>query len=221
MDDRDPRKDIRRYGEQASSGRIDCDLEQCPRCQGYPREFQWHGVRRRVFLVFVFGLVEAVASCLTRWKCVLCNRTFTLYPVFALPFKRCVREFIQARCAGYVEDAACSYRTGVQEGGEPIFYKDPEQGAVLRGSTLWRWMTSLGSLPETARKALVLIKQKDPSTGIFREEGTLRVAAHKFRSKGRGTVLKRCIELVHIDAVYTALFGVSVFPELATGCGWG
>jgi hypothetical protein len=221
MDDRDPREDIRRYGERASSGWIDCDLERCPRCQGYPREFQWHGVRRRVFLVFVFGLVEAVASRLTRWKCVLCSRTFTLYPGFALPYKRYVLVFIQARCAGYVEDAGCSYRTGVQEGGEPIFYRDPDRGAVLPPSTLWRWVTSLGSLPATVRQALVLVKQKDPSTGIFRTLGTLRVAAHKFRSPPRQRILVRCLHLVHVESVYAALFGVSVFPELATGCGWG
>jgi hypothetical protein len=162
-----------------------------------------------------------VASYVTRWKCPLCGRTFTLYPPFALPFKRYVLGFIQARCARYVEDSARSYRSGVQEEGMPISYADADSGMELQPSTLWRWVSSLGSMPATACAALDVIKQKDPGTGIFRTLGTLRVAARKYRSEGRRRVLMGCLELVSIDRVYAALFEVSVFPELATAHGWG
>jgi hypothetical protein len=185
-----------------------------------PRGFRWHGVRARVFLV-VCSVVERVASYVTRWKCPLCGRTFTWYPDFALPYKRYVLGFIQARCTGYVEDPACSYRSGVQEAGMPISYADVDSGTELQPSTLWRWESSLGSMPATACAALDLIKQKDPATGIFRALGTLYVVAHKYRSEGRRRVLMGCLELVCIDRVYAALFEVSVFPELAMGHGWG
>ena len=185
-----------------------------------PGGFQCHGVRARVFLV-VGAVVERVASYVTRWKCPLCGRTFTLYPPFAVPFKRYVLGVIQARCARYVEDSVCSYRSGVREAGMPICYEDADSGTELQPSTLWRWVSSLGSMPATACAALDVIKQKDPATGIFRELGTVHVAARKYRSEGRRRVLMGCLELVSIDRVYAALFEVSVFPELATAHGWG
>jgi len=65
-----------------------------------------HGVRSRLFLVLVEAVILRVWSHLTRWKCPLCRRSFTLYPDFALPFKRHVLTFILERCAAYVEDRA-------------------------------------------------------------------------------------------------------------------
>ena len=186
-----------------------------------PGGFRWHGVRARVFLVVVCAVVERVASYVTRWKCTCCGRTVTWYPDFALPYKRYVLGFIQARCAQYVEAPACSYRSGVQDEGMPICYEDPEKVKELQPSTLWRWVSSLGSMPATACAALDVIKQKDPATGIFRALGALHVAARKYRSEGRRRVLMGCLELVSIDRVYAALFEVCVFPELATGAGWG
>ena len=138
-----------------------------------------------------------------------------------MAYKRYVLAFVRTRCAGYVKDPAQTYRCGVQEEGMPICYEDTEEVAQLQPSTLYRWVTSLGSLPETARAALELIKQTDPGTGIFRELGTLQVAEQKYRSEGRRRVLVRCMELLHIEPIYAALFGVCVLPELATGSGWG
>ena len=59
-----------------------------------------------------------------------------LYPLFALPFKRYVLAFIQARCAAYVEDEARTYREGVKEGGAAICHEDAESRTVLWPSTL-------------------------------------------------------------------------------------
>ena len=220
MNGRDPLEDIRKYGCAAMHAEISCGLDGCPGCQGRPVSFKPHGVRTRVFLVFCEEVVQRVRSCLTRWKCPLCHRTFTSYPDFALPFKRYVLPFILARSTAYVEDAVRTYREGVQEAGEPVSYEDADAGMQLWPSTLWRWVDSLGRFPATVLYALNLIRQKDPSTDLFRLLGQLRIRAEKFRSEARKDLLLRCRELVISDRVYAGLFGGSVFPELAIRCGF-
>ena len=217
---RDPCEGIREYGRQATCGEISCALDRCPRCKAEPLRFKWHGVRKRLFVVFVDWVVRRACSYLTRWKCPLCNRTFTLYPPFALPFKRYVLDFIQARCAAYARDEARTYREGVEEEGKAISHEDPDGGAELWPSTLWRWVDSLGRFDVTLRQALNLIKQKDPSTGLFRALGRIQIRAGKFRSEARKTLLIRCRELALAEGVYGSLFSASFFPDLATRCGW-
>ena len=221
MNDRDPDEDIKRYGLHAKHGWISCALDRCPRCHGHPVRFKRHGVRPRVFLVFAAEVIRRVRSYLTRWKCPLCQRTFTLYPAFALPFKRYVLPFMLTRCAAYVEDTARTYRDGVNEAGSPISHADADGGAELRPSTLWRWVGRLGRFPVTVGAALNLIKQKDPSTDVFRVLGSQRIRPGKFRGEARKHVLERCRALVTVNPVYARLFSASVFPELATRCGFG
>ena len=220
MDGRDLVELIKAYGERAKGETISCELDTCPCCQGRPVRFQRHGVRFRLFLVFAAEVVRQVWSYLTRWKCPLCKRTFTLYSDFALPFKRYALPFIQERCAAYVEDTVHTYREGVKEAGEPISHEDADGGAELCPSTLWRWVDRLGRFPVTVRQALNLIKQKDPSTDIFRVWGHLRISTGKFHSEARKHILQRCRELVTADQEYARLFSASVFPDLATRCGF-
>jgi hypothetical protein len=170
--------------------------------------------------VFAAEVIRRVWSYLTRWKCPLCKRTFTVYPDFALPFKRYALPLIVARCAAYVEDGVRTYRDGVKEAGQPMSHEDADGGAQLWPSTLWRWVDRLGRFPVTVRQALNLIKQKDPSTDLFRALGHLRIRAGTFRSEARKRLLQGCRELVTADREYARLFSVSVFPELATRCGF-
>lgn len=220
MNDRDPCENIRRYGHKARHGGVSCDLDGCPRCQGRPVRFKRHGVRKRVFLVFAEDVVRRVWSYLTRWKCPLCGRTFTLYPWFALPFKRYVLPLMKKRCAAYVADEARTYREGIQAEGVAICHEAADSGAVLWPSTLWRWLSTLGGFPQTVRQALHLIKQKDPSTDLFRALGLIQIRAGKFRGEARRILLIRCRELTLADGVYRTLFSASFFPDLATVCGW-
>lgn len=220
MNGRDLVKTIIAYGKRAKGKKISCELDTCPCCGAQGAGFKRHGVRNRLFLVFADCVVRRVWSYLTRWKCLLCKRSFTLYPDFALPFKRYVLPLIQERCAAYVEDDARTYREGVEEKGEPISHEDADGGAELWPSTLWRWVDTLGRFPVTVRQALDLIKQKDPSTGVFRELGRLGIREGKFRSPERKIVLQGCRELVTMDRVYVRLFPASVFPGLAIRCGF-
>jgi len=53
-----------------------------------PDQFKYHGLRRRSFLVEIGDLIEKVSSWLVRLKCCFCKGTFTVYPEFALPYKK-------------------------------------------------------------------------------------------------------------------------------------
>ncbi|MDP7638362.1 MAG: hypothetical protein QGG73_01395, partial [Candidatus Hydrogenedentes bacterium] len=135
MNGRDLYERIKQYGLKAilkaECGGIACDLDRCPHCRGHPGRFMKHGVRSRLFLVLVEAVILRVWSHLTRWKCPLCRRSFTLYPDFALPFKRHVLTFILERCAAYVEDRARTYREGIEEEGVALCYWDADSGTAL------------------------------------------------------------------------------------------
>lgn len=220
MNGRDLVQIIKVYGERAKGKTISCALDTCPHCEGRPVRFKRHGVRPRLFLVFAAEVIRRVWSYLTRWKCPLCQRTFTVYPDFALPFKRYVLPFILARCIAYVEDEVRIYREGVKEAGKSISHEDADEGAELWPSTLWRWVDRLGRFPVTVRQALNLIKQKAPSTDVFRALGRLRIRAGKFRSEARKLLLQRGRELVTAEQEYARLFTASIFPDLATRSGF-
>jgi hypothetical protein len=94
----------------------------CPHCQERPDRFRLHDRRGRTFLVVVERVVQRVRSFLARWKCSLCRRTFTMYPPFALPWKRYVREFLFDCVGKYLERDELSYRRAVEVGGMAVFY---------------------------------------------------------------------------------------------------
>jgi hypothetical protein len=220
MDDRDLVKVITAHGAAASGKEgIECTVGACPRCQARPKRFWRHGTRLRLFLVFA-EVVVRVWSYLPRWKCPACKHTFTQYPPFALPFKRYALPFIRERVVAYVTDEALTYAKGVEEEGMSICHEDPGEGRKLWPSTLWRWVSTLGGFPETVRRALDLIKQKDPSSVLFRALGERQFRGEKFRSQARKGVLQRCRELLLVEPVYAESFGARILPDLATGVGW-
>jgi hypothetical protein len=227
---------IRRYEEDVRHHRVRPQLSQCPRC-GWradgPALFRCHERRARTFLVVVADLVYRVLCVITRWRCGHCKGTFTWYPPFAVPHKRYVLAELLGRCRAYVEQDEQSYRKGVQEGGRPVFHEQPraeqitaesteeekasERVAVLAPTTLYRWVSALGAGGRLGRRALDLIRQKDPQTGVFRELGGLRIAAKKSRDGARRGVLRRCWRLCVAEAAFVATFGVSIFHRVGNG----
>ena len=205
-------------------GEIPCDRERCPRCEGYPGRFKYHATRRRHFLVIIGRLVTEVISALTRWKCSCCGKTFTLYPPFALPYKRYVCQDICRLAQAYVGDDKLSYRKAVQVNSMAVCYGGQEgqdsriDDRVLGPSTLHRWVGWLGSLKQTALQAWRLIRAKSPTCDLCRK--AVVVAGGKYRTQARRDVLQRCGRLLETDRVYRALFDISVFTELATACRW-
>lgn len=212
-------QEIQIYTEKVEKRQIGCDLDGCPRCEGHPDFFKIHDVRERTFLVVVERLVRTILSLLLRWKCPLCGKTFTDYPPFALRCKRYVRRTVVESGRRYVEEDRMTYREGVLKHGLPIFRDCDEReidDRALAPSSLHRWITSLGSLAETLRAALGLLGSK--GSGIFRK--VFPVSPRKYRTEGRKAILEDCLRLLLAEEEYRSLFGVSIFPRLATACLW-
>ena len=188
-------KAIRAYEDDILHNRLACRLGQCPKCLAQadgPEFFSRHEARARSFLVIVGRLIYRIASVITRWKCVRCKKPFTLYPPFALPGKRYVRQAVMERAQRYVETDHLTYRQGAGENGLPICRDSGDEERIdersLAPSTVHRWISSLGRMRKTLSTALGLIKQAHPATTLFRDL-FFRVAPQKYRSRRRGSVL--------------------------------
>jgi len=117
----------------------------------------------------------------------------------------------------YVEEGRATYESVIRVKGMPVCYEGKGEeidDRRLAPSTLWRWVVFLGGMKKTLQEALGLIRQKAPSSGIFRE--VYPIAPSKYRSDGRRIVLQRCLKLFRAEGEYLPLFGTSIFLQLAT-----
>jgi len=232
-------EEIWTYRDAVIHDRVRPSFRQCPQCQYESQEgerFRRHEARDRWFWVVVDCMVQRVLSLITRWKCVHCQGTFTLYPRFALPHKRYVLAELWPRAQRYVQEDGVSYRRASTTNARPVFHDRDESEEITRDSneedriqervpalahtTVYRWVTTLGQLPNTMRRAGEWIRQRQPETRLFRDLAGFRIRAGKYRSDGRGRVLQACRALGLAEATYQSVFGISVFPNLATSCGW-
>ena len=213
-------EEIQSYTRAVEKNEVQCDLPCCPRCRE-PASFKLHERRRRTYLVVVERLVKTVLSLLTRWKCERCGETFTLYPAFALPRKRYVRQEVFCRAGRYVEGDHESYRKAVKVDGMGVFHEGQGEEIderALAHTTLYRWLGLFSSLESTCREALRLLREKAPACDVFRK--ILPIAPWKYRSEERRGVLGDCRRLLVAEVEYRRLFGISIFPRLATVSAW-
>lgn len=209
---------IEAHTQAVLSNQVPDDLTICPRCHQSPPEFKPHDVRSRKFLVVIENLVHVLQGLLARWKCTLCGHCFTWYPDFAIPYKHYVKDSIVQKSCKYVEDDKTTYNQVVQHQSSFIAYTtDKEiQERCLACSTVHRWLSWIGgTLKEPLSRALELIRQKDPSCSIFRQ--IRPVAAQKYRSQKRQSILDRAMRFFTAEDAYNTLFGQSIFPRFATG----
>jgi hypothetical protein len=215
-------EEIQIYTESVRKGKIHCGVKICRTCGKAPCEFKLHERRKRTFLVVLERLVHRLPSLLPRWKCPLCKGSFTLYPDFALPRKRYVRQSVFQFSQRYLDEDRTSYRKAAKEQGLPVFYHGESEKTIddrtLAHSTLHRWLTFFASLTRTVREALRLVKAKSPGSGIFRK--ILPVPPWKFQSEERKRALDTCQRLFAAEREYRAIFEISIFPRLATSCCW-
>jgi hypothetical protein len=167
-------------------------------------------------------VVHSTWCWLTRWKCPLCGKTFTIYPPFALPRKRYVAEIVSALSQRYVVEDSATYRSAVRVDGMPVFHAGeearPPGTRILEHSTLHRWIPFFAELARVRREALKLIRAAAPASGVFRRIAP--VTPWKYRSPQRRTILQDARQLFVAAREYAAIFGASIFPRLATACGW-
>jgi len=220
------RTEVESYASNVLRNKIRCELPSCPICQTPPTLFRRHQARPRKFYILCDMLVQVVLCLVIRWRCSGCKKTFTQQPPFALPFKRYTRETILDFSGCYLEEEASTYRTAVLEEGMPIFHasttrEEPINGKELAHSTIYRWITSLGGLKEVLRCAQDLILQKNPASSICRDLASLDVSPGKYVKPAREWILKRCRQILRLEAKFRATFGASIFPFFATRCAWG
>ena len=116
-----------------------------------------------------------------------------------------------------------SYRKTVEHKGMPIMYDDRseaglEKASGLAPSTVWRWLSWLGGMPNTLRAAWGLIRQKEPNSTLHRQPWAL--SPKKYRSERRQHTLQEAMKLLAADRVGEELFGAGIFPRYATAQGW-
>ena len=110
-----------------------------------------------------------------------------------------------------------TYRKGVKQEGMSVAYEKKNDGALdercLAASTPWRWVGCVGSMVKVLRKALEMIRDKDPSTQVFRAPCV--VLPYKYRSRERKMILQRAVRIFGLEGTFFSLFGIRI-PEFAT-----
>jgi hypothetical protein len=218
---------IESYADKVLRNKVPCELPDCPVCHSAAALFRRHQARPRWFRFWGDLLLEVALCLVIRWKCSGCKKTFTQQPPFALPGKRYIQEMIFERSGRYLENETATYRSSVCENGLPLFYaSDSADGADINNkslapSTLYRWISTLGGFQEILRSAQDIILQKDPAATICRDLATVQIFPRKYLTAVREAVLKRCRQILHLEAKFRATFLWSIFPFFATRCGWG
>lgn len=208
---------IESHTEKVRKGETVCNLPPCPVCKSEPQRFKPHEKRGRQFYVIVDQIVKTVLGLLMRWKCPECGKSFTAYPDFALPYKRYTLPTIMAHCGGYTENERVTYRDLVQN--SSLGY--PECEKQLYHTTVFRWTGTLGGFAGIIAKAQDVILQAKPMSTICRDLANLSVNPKKYRSDARKQALSRCRRLLGAEKNFRAVFGISIFPDLATECRYG
>lgn len=209
-------KQIQEHTEKVRKGLVKCHLPRCWNCKTEPEAFSRHEARQRQFYVIIDDLVRMVLGLLIRWKCPGCGKTFTDYPDFAVPYKRYTVPTIKKYCGLYTEDHETSYRTIIIN--NAIGHLDSER--QLNHSTIHRWITSFGSYNKIVRTAQDLYLQAKPESSICRELALLSIPSKKYRTEKRKGILQKCRQLLKIEIKFHSFFSVSIFPYLATQCGF-
>jgi hypothetical protein len=202
------------------SNAIACVLPPCPRCHLLSDQFGRHELRKRQFHVIIDEVIHVEQGVVIRWKCPGCDKTFSQYPHFALPYKRYTLADIMAYAKRYTGDEEITYSRLIKIWAAGYERKENDE-AQLWPSTVHRWITTLGDFPRLIRKAQALIHQKDSSAGFTRTLAQLKALPRKFLTEARRKVLVGCLQLLFVEAIYRRIFAVSIFPKLAAACAYG
>ena len=202
---------IKAHEQEVLSAKYPSALNICPHCKEAHRSFKAHHKRNRLFLIIIGNIVKEIWSLLGRWRCLICGSTFTYYPDFATPHKRYVQEKVLELSREYTEDDNTSYREVASNDGTPIVYEREER--YFEHTSVWRWVGYIGSLEETLSKGLKLIREKDPSSKIFRQ--IRPVNPRRCRSEGRRKLLERCRRMFILEGEFRKVFKASIFTEFA------
>jgi hypothetical protein len=138
-----------------------------------------------------------------------------------LPHKRYVRQTIEQKCGVFLGNQS-TYRQSAEDQDRPTIYDEAPRGGdssdALAPSTLWRWLSWMGSLEKTTREAFRVIRAANPCAALHREAWA--IGPKKYRSDSHKQVLEKALELLVTEKVFQRQFHRSIFPHFATGCRW-
>jgi hypothetical protein len=191
----------------------------------FPASFAKHDCARRKFRLRVYDpildetVVEIIESWRVRFRCRECLKVFTEYPPFALPHKRFVKQDVLAKAVEYLSaekkpKCRATYREAVWERRVPLSYAEDEEGRQVSHSSVWRWLSWLGSLKDLRERAIQLIFQKDPQADWHWKAHP--IAAHKVRSEARRRTLEQAAMTLDVVNAFYHLFGINPFTHLET-----
>ena len=158
----------------------------CQGCHQKPILFKLHESRKRQFRLIVENIVTTTVSFLLRWRCLLCNTTFTEYPPFAAPHKRFVLTDINRLGGKYLSIDTLGYRGVVKENGVDIGYPDSNDlcEQFISHSTVWRFMIYLADRSQIKRQPFIMAKTVP------------LISSFKYRSNKRKTLLYKAFKSI-------------------------
>ena len=208
---------IEAHNQAVRDNKVACTLPPCDGCRVFPDQFTRHELRPRKFYVIIDEVVHIVNALLIRWKCPGCNKTFTQYADFALPYKRYSLPDMMQYARRYLENVKMTYAQLIR-----IWFAGYQESELderqLWPSTIHRWLTTLGGFIRLIGKAQSFVHQKDPRIGVTRLLAGLKVSVTKFKTPARAQTLIRCLQLLHLEPIFRRIFDVSIFPKLASAC---
>jgi len=140
---------IQCYTKAIETGNFSMPTSCCRCCHEKADHYTLHECRKRTLRIVIQDIVEIVMTFLLRWKCPLCQCTFTDYPVFMIPHKRFALFDMCRFGQKYLESETASYRNTVKSNASDIGYIDPGTGLCeqfLSHSTLYCFMGYLSNL---------------------------------------------------------------------------
>lgn len=192
-------------------------LLECSKCGGDRHAIKFHSRRERILLIIIDNFVQKITLFLTRWKCLTANHIFTYYPDFIIPYKHYSMDDILKFSREYVlnddstyRKAACSQNLAIGYAGE----KEKIDERQFTGSTVWRWVGFLGCQKKLISESFDLIRQKSPSSSIFRQ--ITPVPPQKYRSFLRKNLLVNAFKYFQVESEFKKLFGLHIFTKFAT-----
>lgn len=209
---------IEAHEKEVSAGIVPGNLKSCPFCDSPSWSIKRHEGRYRVFYIIKETYVDKKESCLCRWKCSICKKTFTYYPNYTIPYKRYVVENIIEFSNKYLNNNT-SYRDVVNYDGTQIIYKGTEATTwrEFSGTSVWRWLKYFSELGNLVQNGLRLLREKSPTCAIFR--ALYRLSKRKFKTTTRKDQLEKSMKLLDVAKIFKEHFGTTIFPHFATQYG--
>lgn len=206
---------IKEHEKEVLCCKIPEDLDICPICNTSSQAFKRHERRYRIFYIIIECYVQRKDTWLGRWKCSICNKTFTYYPEHCIPYKRYVKENIIEFSSKYLSNDSISYCDVVKCDYSRIVYKDREltTQSEFSGTSVWRWLSFLSGLDMLVQSGLRLIREKTASCSIFRD--VYLVSKRKYRTTMRKDQLIKSMKLLKVEERFRKYFGNSIFPHFA------